>query len=172
MKYFTEALKIDPKNRKLNCEIYYNRGLASYNVDKFQLAYDDLTKALQLDEKYVKALSQRAKTHFKLNEFEDCIIDCEESLMLEIDEKIKKLLADAQTKVRNKPKKSKKADYEILEITETATRKEVIKAYRNLSLRYHSDKHPNATACDKKKLDRKFLELKTAYDSFLKSMNV
>lgn len=146
-----------------------NRGSTYFKLDRFTDAYNDYTNALKINEDLPKVLLQRARTHFKLNEFEFCIIDCEASLKIENTDECKKLIEDAKIQLRIVKGKS---SHKILGLEKSATSEEIKKAFHKLSLQYHSDKHPDATAVDKKKLALKFQEVKDAYDNALKMCNL
>lgn len=161
---FSLALEVDSSNKKVVSCILYNRGCTNFELRCFLEAFNDFSEALKIDQTHAKCLYKRAKTHFKLLEFEDCIIDCEESLRLESSDLTKQLLSDAKF---NSTIAKKKSEYTILGVTPADTNEDVKKAFRRLSLQFHSDKHPNATAIDKKKLERKFQEVKSAYEKIV-----
>lgn len=165
----TLALNVDPSNKRMKFRLLYQRGISSFNLQDFKSALSDFSEALIIDEKDVEVSSHifylRANIHFELDEYEFCCIDAEEGLKLKNCEELKELLAEAKvllktTKIRN--------PFDVLEISKTANSEEVKKAFRRLSLLYHSDKHPNAIAADKKKLGKKFQELKDAYDIIMR----
>lgn len=82
-------------------------------------------------------------------------------MRLEPSEAIRKLISDAKFNITV----SKGCNaYTILGISSEPTESEVKKAFHKLSLIYHSDKNPKATAVEKKKLERKFQEIKNAYN--------
>lgn len=145
---------------KLRQKIFYHVGACNYKLSNFEAAKESFSEALRIDETDVKALLLRAKCHLKLKEFENCIIDCEESLKLEPLEAAQKLMSDAKFSV--KISKGLNA-YKILGVGYEATKAELKKAFHKLSLLYHSDKNPKATAIEKKKLERRFREAQTAY---------
>lgn len=116
---------------------------------------------LKIGTTHVKALAKRAHSHFKLLEYEDCLIDCEEVLKLQVSDDINKLMEDAKFQIKITKTKSR---FDILGVTNSATGDEIKKAFRKFSLLYHSDKNPDATAIDKRKLERKFQQIKDAYD--------
>lgn len=114
-----------------------------------------------------EGLTIRAKAHFKLHEYEECIIDCEEAMILEASEEIEELMHDAKSSLRDRKPKS---SFEILGVTKLSPVEAVKNFFRKLSLMYHSDKHPHATTIDKKKLERKFKEINNAYNVIMSTM--
>src|SRR5882724_4155180 len=73
----------------------------------------------------------------------------------------KRLLENAKMKL----KISKKKDYyEILCIRKTAGIKHIRIAYKELALKYHPDRHPNASESKKKELDKTMKDINEAYD--------
>jgi len=158
---FMQGLKVDASNKNFNFLMLFNLGMANFKLKLYEEAYDNFTQALRIKENHAKCLYKRASVHFTLNQFEDCIIDCEESLKLEASEQTKKLISSAKSSLETS---HKKRPQEILEIASSASKSDVKKAFHRLSLVYHVDKHPLATAVEKLKLNRKFREIKAAYD--------
>jgi tetratricopeptide (TPR) repeat protein len=134
---FTEALEIDPSNKKFMFKVSQKLGEAN----------------LQLGN---SCLLLRAKTHFILNEFEDCIIDCEEYLNLHgnDNEEVDKLIKASEDAL-----KTGKLPHEILGISLNA-------AYR-LSAPFSPKNQANATNIDRMKANRKRLEIQSAYRNFM-----
>lgn len=54
--------------------------------------------------------------------------------------------------------------YDILEVTKDETKEGIKKAYKNLAIKYHPDKNINLNDDEKKKIEEKFRDIKTAYD--------
>lgn len=159
---FTPALTLDTGNKGFNAFICYSLGMACVELKSYKDAFDHFSKALVNQEKNAQALYRRAMCHNQLKEFEDCIIDCEESLKLEDKFDTKKLLKDAKAAVESQRYRSPN---EILGIPENASKAVVKKAFYTLSLLYHPDKHPQSTKIEIMKLSRKFRDMKAAYDS-------
>lgn len=167
-------LTVDPSNLAYMFKILFYSGSANYEMEMYKEAYEDLTEALKIRNDPV-AMTMRAKIHFKLDEFEECIIDCEEakqisnsapqqllqSQLIELHQVVDNLMTDAKQLLKARKPKS---PFEILGVTKFSTVEEIKKSFRKLSLMYHSDKHPQATVTDKKKLERKFQELRHAYN--------
>uniref|UniRef100_A0AAG5DES2 J domain-containing protein n=1 Tax=Anopheles atroparvus TaxID=41427 RepID=A0AAG5DES2_ANOAO len=157
---YSEALEIDPQNKDINSKLYYNRALVNSKLGNLREAITDCTKALSLNDKYMKALLQRAKLYYNMENFEEAVKDYEVAIKLERSIEIKNLLKDAKLQL----KKSKRKDYyKILGVTKQATEDEIKKAYRKRALVHHPDRHANATDEEKKEQERKFKELGEAY---------
>lgn len=58
---YTEALHLDPFNKKLNSIIYSNRALTYMKRNEKVKALQDLNKSLELDPNYMKSLIRRAE---------------------------------------------------------------------------------------------------------------
>lgn len=87
---YTAASAIDKTNRSINLTLLYNRSSANFKLERFKETVEDCTEVLKLNETHVKALARRAQSHYRLKEFEDCIIDSEEAQRLEPSEEMKK----------------------------------------------------------------------------------
>lgn len=156
------ALAVDSSNKKFNSQILHRRGVTSLARDRLIDAANDFTLALRLDESSIESLLKRANVHFKLSEFENCVIDLVELL------KIDKNNFEAKRLLTNSKKMSlaaKRSWNDILGVKMVSSKSEVKKAFHKLSLLYHPDKNPQATAVEKKKLERKLREINEAYDN-------
>lgn len=158
------ALDVDPSNKKFTFVHLFNRGLANFNILRFKDAYNDFTDALKINENNAEILLKRAQVHFQLREFDECIIDCEESFRLESSEVAKTLLANAKSMIYPAVTKN---SYEVLGVSSQSTSEEIKQAFRKLTLQYHTDKNPLATAIDRKKLEQKFQKVKTAFNQIM-----
>ena len=72
----------------------------------------------------------------------------------------KKLLAEWQPKVQSL--------FDLFELKETATKAELVTAYRQLVLQLHPDKNPNYTEKQRKQAELKLQQLREAYQQLLK----
>lgn len=157
---YTEALQIDPLNKKTNAKLYFNRATVSSRLNKIKEAIEDCSNALKLDETYLKALLRRAKCYMDLGEYEDAVRDYEKACKMDKSRENKRLLQDAKLAL----KRSKRKDYyKILGVDRNATEDEIKKAYRRRALDHHPDRHANATEEEKKEQEKKFKELGEAY---------
>lgn len=107
MKLYTEALEIDPLNKKTNAKLYFNRATALSRLTKTREAIEDCTAALNLDETYLKALMRRAKCYMDIGEYEEAVRDYEKVCKIDKSRENKKLLQDAKMAL----KRSKRKDY-------------------------------------------------------------
>lgn len=157
---YTEALAIDPHNKKTNAKIYLNRAIVLSRLTRTKEAVADCNAALLLDSKYLKALLRRAKCYTDLGEFEDALKDYEKVCSLDKSKEHKRLLQEAKIAL----KKSKRKDYyKILGVDRNATDDEIKKAYRKRALVHHPDRHSSASETEKKEQEKKFKELGEAY---------
>lgn len=157
---YNEALTIDPLNKDTNSKLYYNRALVNTKLGNLNDAVTDCTEALKINEKYLKAILKRAKCHYDLENYEECVKDYENALKLEKTMEIRNLLRDAKLQL----KKSKRKDYyKILGVSKNASDTEIKKAYRKRALVHHPDRHANASDQEKKEQEIKFKEVGEAY---------
>lgn len=165
---FTTALPLDLSNKNYSRFIFYNLGVANQKLKLFSDACHDFTEALRIKETHSKTLIRRAQCHFEMSEFEDSIMDCEESLKIRKSQEAQKLLEISKTKLKS----FVRSPYDILGVKSSATSGEVKKAYYKLSRDLHPDKHPDGTALDKKKLGGRFGRMKDAYDKVMKNFGL
>lgn len=155
------ALAVDPSNKNFNYQMLHRRGLANLAFNRLVDACNDFTCALRLNETSTECLMRRANVHFKLNEFENCIIDLEELLKHDNDHiEAKKLINNAKKMSIS----SRRNWHDILGVSELSSKREVRKAFHKLSLLYHPDKNSHVTAVEKRKLERKLREINDAYN--------
>lgn len=162
---YKEALKNDEGNVKFHFEVFKKLGEAKFKLGKFREAYEFYTQALQLDERDSKSLFERAKSHYKLNEFVDCIIDCEESLNITPDPSVKVWIKNAEAAIKSR---NPKLPHQILKISSLATEKQAKSAMYKLCGPLLVKNNPKATEIDKLKLDRKRREIEAAFSCFSK----
>ncbi|XP_018574946.1 dnaJ homolog subfamily C member 7 [Anoplophora glabripennis] len=159
-KLYSEALEVDPLNKKTNAKLYFNRATALARLTKTKEAIADCTAALNLDDTYLKALLRRAKCYMDLGDYEEAVRDYEKVCKLDKSREHKKLLQDAKFAL----KRSKRKDYyKILGVDRNAGDEEIKKAYKKRALIHHPDRHANATENEKKEQEKKFKEVGEAY---------
>uniref|UniRef100_A0A673BM62 DnaJ homolog subfamily C member 7 n=1 Tax=Sphaeramia orbicularis TaxID=375764 RepID=A0A673BM62_9TELE len=133
---YSEALTIDPNNIKTNAKLYCNRATVGSKLKKLEQAIEDCTKAIKLDETYIKAYLRRAQWY------------------------VRHLLKNAQLEL----KKSKRKDYyKVLGVDKNATEDEIKKAYRKRALLHHPDRHSGASPEVQKEEEKKFKEVGEAF---------
>ncbi len=72
---YTEALNLDPFNKKLNSIIYSNRALTFMKRKKTVLALEDLNKSLELDPNYIKSLVRRSDINMERGDYTAALKD-------------------------------------------------------------------------------------------------
>lgn len=159
-KLYSQALEIDPLNVFTNSKLYNNRATVLAKLNRHDAAIADCNKAIQLDEKYLKAYMRRAKCYMDSEQYEDAVKDYEKIFKMDQSRENKKLLSDAKLEL----KKSKRKDYyKLLGVTKTANEDEIKKAYRKRAMLHHPDRHSNASDEVKKEEEKKFKECGEAY---------
>ncbi|XP_069358546.1 uncharacterized protein [Maniola hyperantus] len=158
---YNEALTVDTTHVKVNAKLHFNKATIYWELKQTQLAADACTSAVELDENYVKALTLRATCFTELKEY-DCVIDDYEQIYkIDPSDDIKQLLDEAK---RSQNEKSLSRNYyTILGVNRAATKPDIIRAYRQLSLVHHPDRHSGRSMFERKRHERRFKEVLEAY---------
>ncbi|XP_064647220.1 dnaJ homolog subfamily C member 7-like [Lineus longissimus] len=157
---YTEALNIDPFNVHTNSKLYCNRATACSKVNRNDQAIEDCSKAIELDDKYLKAYLRRAKCYMDSEKYEEAVRDYEKVHKMEKSRVHKQLLEEAKLEL----KKSKRKDYyKVLGVDRSATDADIKKAYRKRALVHHPDRHSHDSPDVQKEEESKFKEIGEAY---------
>lgn len=157
---YTEALAIDPQNVMTNAKLHFNRAMVATKLCNWSESVEECTKALNLDEGYLKALLRRAASYMELKEYEEAVRDLEKASKINKSREVKRRLSVAKLAL----KRSKRKDYyKILGIAKNASTDDIKKAYRKRAMVHHPDRHANATEGEKKEQEMKFKEVGEAY---------
>merc|ERR1739844_666403 len=158
---YSEALQIDPFNKYTNAKLFFNRATVAAKLKKLKESIQDCTSALELDEKYFKAVLRRAKSYMDLELYEEAVRDYELANKMERgNHEVRQLLQQAKLEL----KKSKRKDYyKILGVDKNANEEEIKKAYRKRAMVHHPDRHSGATEAEQKDHEHKFKEVGEAY---------
>lgn len=159
---YSEALAIDPCNKFTNAKLFFNRATVAAKLKRLEDSIKDCTSALELDEKYLKALLRRAKSNMELEQFEEAVRDYESAQRMDRgNQEVRQCLQQAKIRL----KQSKRKDYyKILGVERGANDDEIKKAYKKRALATHPDRHASASEAEKKEQENKFKELGEAYD--------
>ena len=157
---YSEALAIDPYNKFTNSKLYCNRATCGSKLGKPEQCIDDCSKAIELDDGYLKAYLRRAKCCMDTEMYEEAVRDYEKVNKLDRSQENKRLLQEAKLEL----KKSKRKDYyKILGVSKTATEDEIKKHYRKRALVHHPDRHSHDTPEKQKEEEKVFKEIGEAY---------
>lgn len=168
---YTQIIGFEHDNEQIKLKAYIGRAELHFKIFKYQHAFEDCSLALRLNipdlscDDCIKALLLRAKIHVINQEYDFAIIDCDEVLRLAKGSIYKndaeKIKIDAKSKSAHQ---SATNYYEVLQIPPNAPFVVIKEAFRNLSKKFHSDKHPDKTSIEKKKFEKKFQDIRTAFE--------
>ncbi|XP_041988892.1 tetratricopeptide repeat protein 1-like [Aricia agestis] len=81
---YTEALKVCPLQfSQQRSVLYCNRSAAKMKMEKYKVAIKDCSKAIELDDKYLKAYYRRAQSYEATEKLDECLADYKKILELD-----------------------------------------------------------------------------------------
>ncbi|CAH2062382.1 unnamed protein product, partial [Iphiclides podalirius] len=84
MEKYTEGLRICPLQfPQQRSVLYCNRSAAKMKLEKYKRAIKDCSKAIELDDKYVKAYYRRAQSYEATEKLDECLADFKKILELD-----------------------------------------------------------------------------------------
>ncbi|CAG5125666.1 unnamed protein product [Candidula unifasciata] len=120
-------------------------------------ALKSCSEVLQLDPDNVDAMVDKAEAHIANEDYDAAIRELQEAQ--ERDQNSRKV-QETLAKAQKLQKQSRKRDYyKILGVKRTAKKKEIIRAYRGLAMKWHPDKHDGP---EKEKAQKVFIDLAAA----------
>lgn len=152
-----QALKTEPKHHfyvvKAKGQICHCHRMNG-DVDK---TLDSCAEVLKLDENNVDALCDRAEGHILNDMYQEAVNDYQKAKS--INENLNKV-QEGLDRAQRLLKQSQKRDYyKILKIKRNAGKRDILKAYRKLAVKWHPDHY---TGPDKKKAEKMFIDVAAA----------
>ncbi|XP_037943831.1 dnaJ homolog subfamily C member 7-like [Teleopsis dalmanni] len=161
---YTQGLNLDKDDMTFSYKFLHNRALGYYNLRDYEKAIDDCTNALILRREYFKAYILRGRCYNKLGMYKDSVADFEAASKVCACREIRVLLCNAKFDLKCC---SQLSYYSILGISESATQKDLKKAYKRLALLYHPDKHASSSVTKRSKAEQVFKEINKAYTTLI-----
>eukprot|EP00730_Choanoeca_flexa_P015999 TRINITY_DN7476_c0_g2_i1.p1 TRINITY_DN7476_c0_g2~~TRINITY_DN7476_c0_g2_i1.p1 ORF type:complete len:527 (+),score=172.59 TRINITY_DN7476_c0_g2_i1:87-1583(+) len=156
--YYKEALEVDPSNDLFNAKLHFNCAVVNAKLDNNEQAIEDCTRALELDDGYIKALLKRGELRLKIEQYEEAVQDYEQVVDKEPSNRDHR---EALRRAKLELKKSKRKDYyKLLGCPKDASDYDIKKAYKKAALRCHPDRVPEE---EKEEAEAKFKEIGEAY---------
>lgn len=136
--YYSKALEVSP-NIKVVPKLLYFRALAKSKLGFASIrdAINDCTRSMT-DATLSKVLHLRGQCYLTLRNFRKSIEDFETLFKMEKSKDVENLLKEARLRLMRSQSKNY---YDILEVKKSASQADIKKAYRNLALIHHPDKH-------------------------------
>eukprot|EP01060_Flectonema_neradi_P010377 TRINITY_DN17457_c1_g1_i1.p1 TRINITY_DN17457_c1_g1~~TRINITY_DN17457_c1_g1_i1.p1 ORF type:complete len:485 (+),score=97.63 TRINITY_DN17457_c1_g1_i1:48-1457(+) len=155
---YTEALLIDPQNKKLNSVLFNNRAANRMSLKRYEDALKDVNKAIEADEYFTKALVRRSRINEELEKWDDALKDMQSAS--EMDRNLEEDLHSLKKRVKMAKRKN---FYKILGVSRDADDREIKKAYRLAAKEWHPDKWHSSGDEEKDAAEIKFKEIGEAY---------
>ena len=161
LKTYNECLEIEPLNEKVNARLHFNISICHGKLDHFKMSLDACNQAIALDSEYEKAFLKKVHLLFALKMFEKAVREAEFAYEKFPSETSNALVEEA----RNLLEKSNPKDYyDILGVDKSANEEEIKKAYKKMAMVHHPDRHSNAVKEKIRFHEKKFKDLKVAYE--------
>jgi DnaJ family protein C protein 7 len=168
---YSDALQLKGCMGSYRAKLYFNRACANANLRNHPNVVQDCSKALEIDNEYVKAILRRAGSYLMIGGEDEChkaTRDYESVMKLaekrgdDVQMKeMKKKLREAQVAL----KRSKQKDfYKMLGIGRDANESEIKKSYRKSALKWHPDRHANSSEEEKTEAEKTFRDINLAYE--------
>ena len=116
------------------------------------------TDALRYDQNDVNVLCDRAEAYLNNDEFEEAEADFHKAT--NIDPHLTRAQEGVKKAQNIAKQRSKKDYYKILEVKRSATKREIMKAYRKLAAKYHPDNYTDEK--EKAKAEKVFIDIARA----------
>ena len=137
---YTDALAVDFTDEAFRAVLHANKAAALQAMGKFCDAVLECCISRTFDDTYIRALQRRADAYLSMGDWPMAMNDLEE-LAPYMGEDCAAKLREARRKVKNGSTSCE--HYAVLGVSSRAQRSEIIKAYKNLALKFHPDKAPS-----------------------------
>jgi len=132
---YTEALKMDSKDKQLEAVLYTNRAAANYYLKNYRSSYIDAYAATKLEPKHLKALIRCAQCSSVLKHYDQAVDWCKIILSIEMENEFAlKCISDVvkAKKLAERDLRKKKAEQRKVENKNKILMEEIIKRKVNL----------------------------------------
>lgn len=162
IKHYESLLDIIDGHKVLAPSIKFKLSTAYMNSKQIKRAKETIEDVLKSDEGNFAGHQLLGKIHMEAEEFDEAVYRFKKAAELNRDDgSIQEDLRKAETAL----KQSKQKDYyKILGVKRKASQKDIKKAYRELALVWHPDKHTSKSDEEKDKAAKKFQEIAEAYE--------
>lgn len=158
--HFTEAIETAPANTDLTWKLLYNRAIANSKIGCIRDAIKDCSNALHR-KMLLKSLRLRAKCYIDMRSFQKAVKDYEKLLRYDHSQEVKTMIETARLALKRSQSNNY---YDILEIGKNASLTDIKKAYKQLAMIHHPDKHSNATNEEKNEQQEQFKRINKAHE--------
>lgn len=152
-------------DKKMSAILHFNLAMTYDKFASYDQAADECTKAIQLDDNYIKAHLKRAEIFMRQRKYDEAVI-CYEYLT-ELDKNNVDLYNNLLCKARSSTKALKKhGDFTILGLNPRHfTQEDIKKIRRQNALQHHPDRHAHADVVTRRIQEKIFKDIKVACDN-------
>lgn len=130
---YSEGLAQGCNNNQLNAQLYCNRAAAQFSIGNYRRATHDSKKALELDPKYMKAISRGAMAQNKLGKRHNVVEWCDKGLAIDQQNKdLMNMKIKALQKLKEDERNERKR--QTFELKERRKNQELLQALRDRKL--------------------------------------
>ncbi|XP_071159834.1 dnaJ homolog subfamily C member 3-like [Mytilus edulis] len=152
-----QILKTEPNEPEYLLKAYSYLCHCDHGAGHIKEGFKDCDTVLTMDPENVDAVIDKAETHISNEEFDEAIRLFQDA---QNKDQESRRIRDGMNRAQKLKKQSQRRDYyKILGVKRTASKKQILKAYKKLAMKWHPDKYEGD---DKEMAQKKFIDIASA----------